>query len=286
MNNILDTFWQYINEYFINGIIHDTSYNIVDTVTYAIILGICLFGVSKLLTKFKIEIDNRFIISVTPYIIAGSSLRVLEDSNLFTPPIQYLFITPIIYFVVFAVTITILLVTLALEKKGKIRDYHRLFMAAGIVWTLINIAILLATGEVKHLDYAASILTLGIITTGAVYLVSRHFNFTLLTNRLNISILFAHMFDASSTYVGMDWLGYYEKHVVPTFFIDYVGNYTDHPALVMYPLKLLVFIPVFYMLDNQTEDKDKELVQLMKFVILVLGLSPAVRNTLRIMMGV
>ncbi|VVB85286.1 Uncharacterised protein [uncultured archaeon] len=286
MNNILDTFWQYINQYFINDFVNDSSYNIVDTVTYAIVLGICLFGVAKLLSKFKVEIDNRFIISVTPYILAGSSLRVLEDSGLFKPPIQYLFITPLIYFVVFAVTISILLLALALEKNGKIRDYHGLFMAAGIVWTLINIMILLATGQVVHLDYAVSILALGIITTGAVYLVSRYFNFTLLTNRLNISILFAHMLDASSTYVGMDWLGYYEKHVVPTFAIDFVGNYTNHPALIMYPLKLLVFIPVFYMLDNKMDEKDKKLVQLMKLVILVLGLSPAVRNTMRIMMGV
>ncbi len=95
------------------------------------------------------------------------------------------------------------------------------------------------------------------------------------------------MIDASSTYVGMDWLGYYEKHVVPTFFIDFVGMFTDHAALVMYPLKLLVFIPVFYMLDNEFKgENDKKIVPLMKLVILVLGLSPAVRNTLRIMMGV
>jgi len=84
----------------------------------------------------------------------------------------------------------------------------------------------------------------------------------------------------------MDWLGYYEKHVVPTFFIDIAGNFTDHPALVMYPLKLLVFIPVFYMLDSQFDDKDKKFIPLMKLVIIVLGLSPAVRNTLRILMGV
>ncbi|MBU4076975.1 MAG: DUF63 family protein [Euryarchaeota archaeon] len=285
--NILDTFWQYIYKYYISGIVNDASYNPVDTVTYAIVLGICLFGVLKLLIKLKVEIDTRFIIAVTPYILAGSSLRVLEDSGLFLPPLQYLFVTPVIYFVIFAATISILSLTLVLERKGKIKDYHRVFCAAGIAWTLVNIAILLSIGEVKHLGYAIAILTLGILSTGAVYLVSRQFNFAILTDRINISILFAHLLDASSTYVGMDWLGYYEKHVVPTFFIDFAGNYTDHPALVMFPLKLLVFIPVFYLLDRGMEDeKDRKLIHLMKLVILVLGLSPAVRNTLRIMMGV
>ncbi|MCG2738193.1 MAG: DUF63 family protein [Candidatus Methanoperedenaceae archaeon] len=285
--NILDTFWQYIYKYYISGIVNDASYNPVDTVTYAIVLGICLFGVLKLLIKLKVEIDTRFIIAVTPYILAGSSLRVLEDSGLFLPPLQYLFVTPVIYFVIFAATISILSLTLVLERKGKIKDYHRVFCAAGIAWTLVNIAILLSIGEVKHLGYAIAILTLGILSTGAVYLVSRQFNFAILMDRINISILFAHLLDASSTYVGMDWLGYYEKHVVPTFFIDFAGNYTDHPALVMFPLKLLVFIPVFYLLDRGMEDeKDRKLIPLMKLVILVLGLSPAVRNTLRIMMGV
>lgn len=284
--NIIDTLWQYIYKYYINGIVNDTSYNPVDTVTYAILLGISLFGVYKLLVKLKVEVDTRFIIAVTPYILAGSSLRVLEDSGVFSPPIKYLFITPIIYFVIFAVTILILSIAISLERKEIIKDYHIFFCAGGIAWTLVNIVSLIILGKVQHLEYAAAIFILGLVSTGAVYLVSSKLNFTLLTNKLNISILFTHLLDASSTYVGMDWLGYYEKHVVPTFFIDIAGNFTDHPALVMYPLKLLVFIPVFYMLDSQFDDKDKKFIPLMKLVIIVLGLSPAVRNTLRILMGV
>ena len=284
--NIVDTLWQYIYKYYINGIVNDASYNPVDTVTYAILLGISLFGVYKLLVKLNVEIDTRFIISVTPYILAGSSLRVLEDSGVFSPPIKYLFITPIIYFVIFAVTISILSLAITFERKGIIKDYHIFFCAGGIAWTLVNIVSLIVLGKVQHLEYAAAIFVLGLVSTGAVYLVSSKLNFTLLTNKLNISILFTHLLDASSTYVGMDWLGYYEKHVVPTLFIDIAGKFTDHPALIMYPLKLLVFIPIFYMLDSQFDDKDKKFIPLMKLVIIVLGLSPAVRNTLRIMMGV
>jgi uncharacterized membrane protein len=92
------------------------------------------------------------------------------------------------------------------------------------------------------------------------------------------------MLDASSTFIGMSLLNYHEEHVVPTFFIDIAGNFTSDPAIVMYPLKLLVFIPVLYLLDNKFEDK--KLIAIMKLAILVLGLSPATRNTLRILMGV
>ncbi len=285
--DIINTVWQYIYKYYINGIINDTSYNPVDTLTYAILLGISLFGVLKLLEKLDVEIDTRFMIAVTPYILAGSSLRVLEDSKAFMPPLAYLFVTPVIYFFMFAVTISILVLAIALKKRGKIKDYHAFFGYAGLAWTAINISLLLAVDEITNPVPAAAILFLGITTTGIVYLVSRQFRFTLLTDKLNISILFTHLLDASSTFIGIDWLGYYEKHIAPTFFIDMAGNYIDHPSLVMYPLKLLVFIPVLYMLDNKFDtEKEKKLIGMMKLAILVLGLSPATRNTLRILMGV
>jgi uncharacterized membrane protein len=285
--DIIDTLWQYIYKYYISGIVNDSSYNPVDTVTYAIILGISIFGILKLLGKMDVEIDSRFIIAVTPYVLAGSTLRVLEDSNVFTPPLRYLFVTPIIYFFIFAVTIGILSLAIALEKKGKIKDYHAFFGYAGIAWALINLSWLLAFGDVKNPGPGAAILAYGILSTGSVYIVARWLNFKLLTDKLNISILFTHLLDASSTYIGMDWLGYYEKHVVPTFFIELAGNFTEHPSAVMYPLKLLVFIPVLYMLDNEFDNKkERKLISLMKLAILVLGLSPATRNSLRILMGV
>jgi uncharacterized membrane protein len=285
--NIIDSVWHYIDKYYINGIINDTSYNVVDTLTYAIVLGISLFGVLKLLERLKVEIDSRFMISVTPYIIAGSSLRVLEDSRVFTPPLKYLFVTPLIYFFMFAVTISILVIAMNLERKGKIKDYHTFFGYAGAAWVFLNIGALLWVDGIQNPVPAAVILILGIASTGIIYLISRQIHFTLLTDKVNISILFVHLLDASSTFIGIDWLNYYEKHVAPTFFIDLAGNFTSHPSLVMYPLKLLVFIPVLYMLDNQFEtEKEKKLIGIMKLAILVLGLSPAARNTLRILMGV
>ena len=285
--NITDTVWQYLNKYYISGIINDSSYNPVDTITYAILLGVSIFGVLKLLEKLDVEIDTAFIASVTPYVLAGSSLRVLEDSNVFVPPLKYLFITPIIYFFMFAITVSVLALAVTLEKNGKIKDYHRFFALGGVVWTVFNLAILLVVEDVMNAMPATAILVFGAVSTYIVYLISKKLNFSLLTNKLNISILFAHMLDASSTFVGMDFLGYYEKHVVPTFFINLAGNITDHPSMVMYPLKLLIFIPVLYMLDNKFDNKEeKKLIALMKLTILVLGLSPAIRNTLRILMGV
>lgn len=285
--NIIDSVWHYIDKYYLNGIINDTVYNPVDTITYAILLGISLFGVLKLLERMKVKIYPMFMLSVAPYIIAGSSLRVLEDSKVFTAPLKYLFVTPIIYFFMFAVTISILTIAIKLERKGVIRDRNRFFGYAGASWALINIGALILIDGIQNPVPATVILILGISVTGIVYLISRRINFEPLTERTNIFILFTHLLDASSTFIGIDWLNYYEKHVAPTFFINLASNFTDYPALVMFPLKLLVFIPVLYILDTKFEtEEEKKFIGIMKLAILVLGLSPATRNTLRILMGV
>ena len=53
--------------------------------------------VHEILEKWKIEIDERFVIYAAPLVILGGVSRVLEDADLFEPPIQYLFISPLIY---------------------------------------------------------------------------------------------------------------------------------------------------------------------------------------------
>jgi uncharacterized membrane protein len=100
-----------------------------------------------------------------------------------------------------------------------------------------------------------------------------------LGDKFNLMILYAHMLDASSTYMGVDWFGYYEKHVVPTFLIALTGS-----AAVMFPLKLLVLLPVLSMIDKSVEDR--ALKNLIKLTLITLGLAPAVRNTLRLALGV
>ncbi len=103
------------------------------------------------------------------------------------------------------------------------------------------------------------------------------------TQRINISILCAHLLDASSTFMGVDFLGYYEKHVVPTFLIDLAGT-----AAIMVPLKLIIFIPVIFILDTQfdEDDESRRLRDLMKLTIIVLGLAPATRNSIRMVLGI
>ncbi|MBC7085720.1 MAG: DUF63 family protein [Methanomethylovorans sp.] len=283
MTLYIDKFSEFIKTYYIDPILYDEGYNIVNTFTWAIILGICIFAVVKLLKKLDIRTDNRLIASIVPFVLAGSSLRVIEDAGAVQQPFSLLLITPIIYFVVFFITLFCLIVSKIISKKWKGKSMESIFASMGSLWFIFNISFLFSVQDAVLPKVLIYIVGLGTLITSLVYVASKKVGFDILTNPLNISILGAHMLDASSTFIGVDMLGYYEKHVLPSYLIDLTGT-----AFVMYPLKLSIFIPVLYIIDtNFNEDEEsRNLKTFLKLVILVLGLSPACRNTIRMFFGI
>jgi len=96
----------WIYRYYNHPIIYDTSYNPVDTITWAVVLGLAILGLVKLFRHYRLAIDEQLVLSTLPYILAGSSLRVIEDAELLEPPWSYLLITPLIFFLVFLISQT------------------------------------------------------------------------------------------------------------------------------------------------------------------------------------
>jgi uncharacterized membrane protein len=267
----------FIAKYYINPIVNNEGYNVVNTLTYAIILGISLFAILKLMAFLKLKIDERLIMATAPFIILGASLRNIEDVHLLSPPLSYMFITPFVYVLAFIVTLAVLLICLYLERSGKVKDYSKPFFWTGIAGTLLIWGTLLLTQPMSVWWAPLVIFALAFTFTGIVYLIGRYLKLAFLTMPLNVAILGAHMFDASSTFTAIDIVGgFMEKHVVPVFFIDIFGT-----AFVMYALKLAVFIPVIYLIEKYFIE-DKDLYYVLKFVLLVLGFGPGIRNTLEL----
>jgi uncharacterized membrane protein len=265
----------WIYRYYINPIIYDTSYNPVDTITWAVVLGLAILGLIRLFRRWHVSMDERLVLSTLPYILAGSSLRVIEDADLVDAPWRYLLITPIIFFVVFLITAA----SLAITRKIRGEEFYRSYAAVGIAWTVLNLAILSSVGF-KNAWVIFAVFVIGTVITGGLLLCRRAWPaLGFLDDRFNLMIIYAHMLDASSTYIGVDWFDYYEKHVVPTFLIDLTGS-----AAIMFPLKLLILLPVLSMIDRSIEDPS--LRNLTKLTLITLGLAPAVRNTLRLALGV
>jgi len=265
----------FVQKYYIDPIVYDTSYNPVDTITWAIILGLAILGLIKLLRRWDLLMDERLLLSSLPYILAGSSLRVIEDANLVAAPWRYLLITPLIFFLVFLITAACLII----NRKIWGEKFYAKYAALGFLWTVFNLAVLSTLG-LKNAWVIAAVSILGSALAGGILFCRRRLSaLKFLDDRFNQMIIYAHMLDASSTYYGVDWFGYYEKHVVPTFLIDLTGS-----AAIMFPLKLLILLPVLYMIDKSLQEPS--LRNLTKLTLITLGLAPAVRNTLRLALGI
>ena len=277
----------WLNEYFLDPILRNGWFNPVNTLVYGIILVIAVYFVFRLLRKLDVKIDRYFAIAVTPFIFWGSSTRVLHDAafagtltgalgEFYSLPI---FPTPGSYMITFLLALVVLLFSLVIQKYTK-SPYWKIMFLIGFVLTAINILLTPfsdAFGPAVILGLTA---LWGILFFGIGSLSKRMNNEFLskIFSNENSILMTAHMLDASATWTALSFFGYIEQHVVPRMFMPVMG-----PA-AMFFLKLVVVIPVLYLIDRYTEEGNFR--NFLKIVILILGLAPGLRNVIRLAAGV
>ena len=275
---------EFINRYYIDPVIQDSGYNVVNTFTWIALLGIAMYLLLLAMRRLDFTLTRKLVFATAPYFLVASTLRVMEDANLFQPPLNYIFITPFIYLFQGAVIGGLLLTLLILNDHGKIKKHIEIFAVVGIAWFILNLIILaLFTKAVNPwIPFASMGIAFGIM--GVIFGIGRAFNLGFLQDRLNLSVLFAHVFDGSSTFLGVDYLGYWGKHVVEQNVIRIFSS-----AFPMIPIKLLVFIPIVYFIYDTFKKETRDETNLKNLVLVVLlsaGISPAVRNAIRMTMGI
>jgi len=279
MSGLID----FINRNFIDGIINDTSYNHFDMVTYVIILFVGVFAILKLFNKLQIKVDEDFVIATIPYIFMGSVFRVVEDAGLLKPPVKYFFITPLIYFVIFAICFGILLITRYLEKLKKIRNYISVYATAGVVLSVAGIAIIVyynpSNWNPGILVYS---LVPAIALTEIVKRLSPAVRMTYLRSRMYSFVIFSFLLDSFTTYIGVDLLGYTNKHPFSSLLASIFGT-----GAVLIPLSLILVLLIIFLLEKDSnKDKKQDEKYMMTLTLIVLGFSMGARNLLAMAFGV
>lgn len=125
-----------------DGYVIDQGYTLISEITYGIILILALFGIYRLLDRFKIQIDLRFVLSVLPFFFLGGTLRVLEDAELFRDPYVYFFISPLIYIVIGALILAVIFFAVFIERREKISLTKKLIFG-GVLWLVFNLVYLI-----------------------------------------------------------------------------------------------------------------------------------------------
>lgn len=277
----------FLYEYFLKPILSNGWFNPVNSITYGIILVVGVYLVFKLLKRMNIHVDLRFLYAILPFILWGASTRVLHDAayygaltgklgEFYSLPI---FPTPGSYLITFLLALIVLLISLTVQRYARF-PYWKTMLAVGIILNIINFALF------PRIDPIPMLMVLGITGLWSLlflllYKFSQTSKFQTLKQIFtleNSGLLSGHMLDASATYVAMTFFGYLEQHPLPRFLIG-----MTNPA-AMFLLKLVVLIPVLYIIDKYSEPGDFK--NFLKIVVLILGLAPGLRDMIRLMVGV
>jgi uncharacterized membrane protein len=281
-------------KYYIDPIRYQQPYNIVETLTYAIILIIGIYLIyrwmsrSSWLSDAGIKIDGTFVLATLPYVVLGGILRVVQDTGMIAGDIQFLIVTPFIYFVLFFYTVTMLAISRLLFLQNLTKKPLSFYSGVGIFSTGIITLILLAWGiNHTHVDLSvfAIILLMAVTATLLVWVFMRHvLKWEYITDPLYIALLFGQLLDASATSYGIDFhpaVHYIEQHVVGSGLINLTGT-----AFVMFPLKLVVLFPAIYIMQLYRKEANPTFWHLVLFAMIVVGMAPGIRDMTRMVLYV
>lgn len=284
----------FIYKYYIDPIRYGQPYNVVDTLTYAIILVIGVYllyrwmSQSTWLSDIGFVIDEKFILATMPYVVLGGLMRVVEDTGMIAGDAKYLFITPLIYFVLFFFTIGMLFLSLYLTKQGVMKNVNTFFALAGSVASLAAFLALITFG-MQHttVDWGVlfAILAMATVASVIVYAAMRYAcGWAYAAGTLYVTLIFGHMLDASATSYGIDLhpaLQYVEEHVVGSSLIGLTGT-----AFVMFPLKLVVLFPAIWIMEKYKSEANMAFWHLVLLAMIVVGLAPGIRDMMRMVIYV
>jgi uncharacterized membrane protein len=280
-----DRMENFIFEYYISPILSHEGYNIVNTITYAIIALVALFAIYQLFKRYHIKVDEGFIYAIIPFILLGSTIRVITDSidnGKFLPitPIHKLILDSHIYdygfltsspgiYIIIALLFFASLLATRMMKREKILPY------IGLALWLPNF--LLLAPFLGNFAFAGAIILLAAIP-GLVC-------FKLFGNKIYALMVGAQALDGGATFLILDFsrqmlgLAYFEQHVISNGLCNLFGT-----CATFYIAKVAISGAAAYLLSNE-KDASTDEKYFIALVIIIMGLAPGLRDILRMMAG-
>ena len=107
-----------ISTYFVYPLVNRTGdYNIINTVTYAILLFVGTYLVYTKLLKNRVNMDAKFALSFSSFAVFAASIHVLDDMKII---VSNLLVTPMIQFIMYILFLILLPFSLFAQKHWKI----------------------------------------------------------------------------------------------------------------------------------------------------------------------
>ncbi|MBN2250566.1 MAG: DUF63 family protein [Candidatus Altiarchaeota archaeon] len=245
---------------------------------YIIYIAILFIVVCIYLKVFeRIKIDKSFLKAIAPYVFVGVFIRLLVDAKIVEPDKMWS-LTPGVYLVTVLLASFFIAFGLLLKKTAKLEYWVVPFLSG------TGIAAFLLYMLIPHMENPWMILQptlLALFLTGAACLASAAAGSGLFRKISNQGIMFAHMLDASSTFIAYNFHGFQEEHLLPIYLISLAGD----NAIVMIPVKFLIVAITLYLIERWYREEEKteksgKLYSVLKLLIFIIGMGPGVRNTM------
>lgn len=297
----------------------EPGYTVISTVVYITVLTFMLAGVYLLIDRIDLTPYPRFFFALVPFMLFGGVLRTVEDAFVaaleqdLTPAVEYpasaLLISPVIYFVVFAVVLGALAGSKWLARSGRTDTFYYplgLAGAAVLAGAFGYLLVLAVTTEYVTLHADILAIVLGVATVAAVgaYLAVDRTRPVINagTGLMGLVVIWGHAIDGAANVLANDWVDeiwnlgeYTPKHPLNEFIIDttttlqggqnvagvYVGE-----AWPFFLLKIAVPVAFLAVFDEQFLDESPRYAVLLLTAIVAVGLGPGTRDMVRISFGI
>ncbi|MEM2974760.1 MAG: DUF63 family protein [Candidatus Micrarchaeia archaeon] len=286
----------FISEYFVRPIVEYSGYNIVNTLTYAIIAMVAAYLLFIWLRK---KFTKEFILYLIPFILFGSTVRVITDS-IYTGVAQkhtedvlglvglvvnshlydygFWTVTPGIY-ILTAVLVIISILLSDLLKRPK------LLPIIGILLFVPHFIVLIPM--FVNYTFIIILLTIASVSTLAAVLFLGFLGIKSLQSKFAV---FAHSLDGAATLTALsifnklsescliEGLCYREEHVFGGFLAGF-----EYGMVAFLLIKIAFAVLACYFIERELKNENTK--NFIFLLIIIFGLAPGVRDALRLLAG-
>ena len=302
-----------------DAIYAEPGYTLVSEAGYMVALLFFLVGVYFFLQRYDLVNDLDLYYPLVPFMLLGGALRVVEDSTdvavdngvdpLVGYPLNSLLVSPVIYFVLFLITLGAIFATVMLEERGVVDDSYRALGNLGVAMlgaTLLYLAYLGVAREYVYLFPQMLALTVA-LASAIAYVVWRTIEtewpeVVTATGAVGFFVLWGHAIDGVANVISADFLhaiglparfNYYPKHPANAIIIDVTSSIqpaslsavigTSWPFLVV---KMIVASLVLWLFTDEFVDESPRYALLLLVAVTAVGLGPGTRDMLRVTFGI
>ena len=297
----------------------EPGYTLVSEFGYMVLLVFMLVGVYFFLQRYHLVNDVELYYPLVPFMLLGGALRVVEDATdaavengvepLVGYPLNSLLVSPVIYFVLFALTLGAVVATDVLADRGYLADSYRALGNLGVAMlgvTLLYLAYLGVTREYVFL-FPQMLAVVVVLASAIAYALWRILAIARpevigATGAIGLFVLWGHAIDGVANVISADFLrvvglpsgfNYYPKHPANRIIIDVTQSIqpesisaligTSWPFLVV---KMAVASLVLWLFTDEFIDESPRYALLLLVAVTAVGLGPGTRDMLRVTFGI